>query len=554
MESLNINIVIILVAFIAAVVAIILLYSIIMPKGTITEEDRQFQLTTKNIVEHVKTLFEKGEYALVQLLAIKYLERMPSHVEVRRYLAKAYHANQRYNNSIKQCSMILKKNSEDIEIRKLLADCFVQKGFYTKAISEYEAVYENNSSDRNALRELARLYRETEEYRYSIEAYNVLVGLVESNEEKAEIQKTLAELNEEIHDYPAAFQAYKARLEIYPTDVETNQNLAKLYIALNNYQKAIETLLYTLEYITEPKMFVWTYEQLVNMYSENGDYEKAIEYSNKLLDTQGVDKFKVRRDIALLNLKLDNYNDGISILEELTMISQSSFDVTTELAKAYINQKKYEEALEKYNVLLDKSTQKEAKEVRILICDLYITWAIANAEEKDYASSYKHLDMATEYNVLNPEIYYYKALNNYEQKNYSAGINLLNQAIEYDKTKEHQTKYLLKLAETHHALNHYFEEKKALSDLLKLDPNNASGLYYYGLMYVSQHDVKNAEEYFNKALIIDPTLVQAKYNLALLYEINNVEKAKELYREVLEEDPNFMEARNALTDLTSIDY
>ena len=80
------------------------------------------------------------------------------------------------------------------------------------------------------------------------------------------------------------------------------------------------------------------------------------------------------------------------------------------------------------------------------------------------------------------------------------------------------------------------------------------GLYRSGLMYVTQHDTKNAEEAFKKALQYNPDLIQAKYNLALIYESNNRDKAKELYIEVLEQDPGFEEAKNALSDLASSDY
>ena len=65
---------------------------------------------------------------------------------------------------------------------------------------------------------------------------------------------------------------------------------------------------------------------------------------------------------------------------------------------------------------------------------------------------------------------------------------------------------------------------------------------------------KNAEEYFKKALQYDPELIKAKYNLALIYESNNRDKAKELYIEVLEQDPAFEEAKSALADLMSSEY
>ena len=93
-----------------------------------------------------------------------------------------------------------------------------------------------------------------------------------------------------------------------------------------------------------------------------------------------------------------------------------------------------------------------------------------------------------------------------------------------------------------------------MSDLLKIDDKNPMGLYRSGLMYIAQHDTKNAEESFKKALQYDPQLIQAKYNLALLYESNNRDRAKELYIEVLEQDPGFEEAKNALSDLSTSDY
>lgn len=550
----NINVIIISAAVILALGAIYILYAIIMYQGGKNPKGSELQLSTKNILEQVEVLFDKGEYALVQLLATKYLDRVPSHQEVRQYLAQAYFKDKKYNNAIKQSLIILKKDPNNTNTKKLLGDCYIKKQMLSKAIKEYEEIFDTRSNDKEVVRTLAELYKNTEQIFSAISVYNILSDLMESNEEIAEVQLILAELNEEAHDYPAAFEAYKTRLGIYPTDVETNQKLADLYIKIENQPKAIETLLYMLFFVNEPKILLWIYEKLVALYVEMEEYEKAIEYSNKLLDIQGSDKFKIRDDIAMFNIKLNNYDTGIAILEELVMMSQNGYDVTVQLADSYIQCKEYSKALEKYLALLDKATQKEAKSVRLLICELYIAWAIDTAANGNYEDSFKHLDEAAEYNTLNPEIYYNKALNNMAQKNYGAAVELLHRALEYDKTGEFHVKYFLKLSEAHHNLGNFFEEKKALSDLLKIDDKNPMGLYRSGLMYVTQHDTKNAEESFKKALQYDPDLIQAKYNLALIYESNNRDKAKELYIEVLEQDPGFEEAKNALSDLASSDY
>ena len=548
---LDTNVIIIIVAFVVAIAAIYILYSIILFQGSSGKKGEELQLSTKNILEQVQVLYDKQEYTLVQLLATKYLDRVPGHVDVRVYLAKAYFADRKYNQAIKQCSIILKKKPNSIDTRRVLGDCYIKKQALMKAIKEYEFLFEKNRNDKEIVRTLAELYRETDQIFSSINAYQVLSDLLDLDEEIAEVQSILAELNEEAHDYPAAFEAYKRRLGIYPTDIDTNRKLTELYIKIKNFPIAIETLLYMLTFVTDSKNLLWVYETLVSLYVETEDYEKAIEYSEKLLDVQGADNFKIRNDIAGFNIKLKRYMEGVSILEDLAMMSQNGFDVTLELADAYIQQKEYQKALDKYKLLMDKATPREAKTLNLLFCELYIKWGVEMAEQKKYDESFEYLKDASQYNTLNPEIYYYVAKNHYQLRNYTSCIEAINKALEYDKRGDEKPKYLLLLSDAHHQLGNFFEEKKSLTDLLKVDEKNAEGLYRVGLMYAAQHDIKNAEESFKKALVYKPDLIQAKYNLALLYENNNRDKAKELYIEILEQDPSYEEAKNALADLST---
>ena len=548
------NIIIIVVAFVVAVAAIYILYSIILFQGGGSQKGDDLQLSTKNILDQVEVLYDKKEYALVQLLATKYLDRVPGHIEVRVYLAKAYYEDRKYNQAIKQCSIILKKRPNSLETRQVLADCYVKKQMLQKAIKEYEFLFENKKNDKEVVKTLAELYREADQLFSAIGAYEVLSDLMELDEDIADVQSILAELNEEVHDYPAAFEAYKTRLGIYPNDVVTNRKLAELYIKIKNYPIAKETLLFMLTFVTDAKTLLWIYETLVTLSVETEEYEKAIEYSEKLLDIQGSDKFKVRNDIASFNIKLNKVADGIVILEDLAMMSQNGFDVNLELADAYLQLKNYQKALEKYTLLLDKATPREAKTVNLLLCELYIAWAIDMSEQKKFDESFELLKNAAQYNALNSEIYFNIAKNHFTKKEYTECIDSINKALEYDKQNQFKSKYLLLLAEAHHQLGNFFEEKKALTDLLNFDDKNPTGLYRVGLMYASQHDIKKAEEAFKQALLYNPDLIEVKYNLALLYENNNKDKAKELYIEILEQDPSFEEAKNALNDMSTSEY
>lgn len=548
----NVNLMLIIAAFVLAVGAIYLLYTIIMYKGNKNEAD--LQLTTKNALEQVEILFNKNEYALAELLASKYLDKVPNHIEVRKYLAKACFKNKKYNSSIKQCLIILRKRKDDVNTKKLLGECYIKKGAVGKALKEFEEIFEVEHNDPKVLETLAELYTETEQYFSAITVYNMLVALLTIPDEVARIYTILADLNEKVNDYPAAFEAYKNRLEIYPTDIETNKKLAELYIKINNNAKAIETLLFMLTIVVEPKMLMWVYESLISIFVDTEEYEKAIEYSEKLIEVQGADKFKIKKDIANFYVKLNNYSAGIALLEDLVMLSQNGYEVTTELASAYIKCKEYQKALNKYLELLDMSTPKEAKAVRVLICDLYIIWAIDCTLADNFVDSYKYLNLAEQYNPTNSEIFYNIAKNQLLQKNYSVVIEYISKALNCSKDNEKTIKYYLLLADAHHALGNFFEEKKALSDLLKIDEKNAMGLYKTGLLYMALHDTKNAEEFLKKALDINPTLIDAKFNLAVIYENNNKDKAKELYLEILDQEPNHEQTKSALIELTSTDY
>lgn len=80
----------------------------------------------------------------MQLLATKYLDRVPSHIDVRIYLAKAYFEDRKYNQAIKQCLTVLKKRPDDLETRKVLGSCYIRKQATTKAIKEYEYLFEHS--------------------------------------------------------------------------------------------------------------------------------------------------------------------------------------------------------------------------------------------------------------------------------------------------------------------------------------------------------------------------------------------------------------------------
>lgn len=544
------NIMVIILAFVASGVAVFILYSLLMHTG---QKDSQpnLQITTRNIIDQVHVLYRKKEYALLELLATKYLDRVPTNTVVREYLAKSYFETKKINKAINECVTLLKQDPGSAEMRRLLGECYIKKEMYMDALTQFEICYQKDEHQADIIKKLAELYVVTDQLYSAINAYKLYVEMLYDEVEQAEIYSILADLNEKAGYYPAAFEAYKQRLVIYPNDFDTNKKLGNLYIKIKNLPKAIEIFEYMLTFTTDNRQKIGLLENIIDLKSELDNYDSALESANMLLEVPGCDNFKTRNTIATLTVKLGRLEEGILIWEDLAMLSQNAFDVTMELAMAYRQNKSYKQSYEKYKELLDEADQKEAKEIRAKVCELYIDWAMKDIKNKNYdeKEAIKNLTNAMNFDTLNSDVYFNFAIVSVKGQNFNDAVTYLLKAIEYAKNNEDLAKYYIKLSDCHHNLGNVFEEKKALSDLLAIDDKNAIGHMKMGILYQTQQDLKNAEDSLTKAIELDDTLLDAKYYLALIFENNDREAAAKLYMEILENDPTYINARNALNEL-----
>jgi len=77
--------------------------------------------------------------------------------------------------------------------------------------------------------------------------------------------------------------------------------------------------------------------------------------------------------------------------------------------------------------------------------------------------------------------------------------------------------------------------------------DSADFQYYWGLYYTFTHNNKKLKEHFRNAVEIDPTFVEAKYNLAYVYHSEgDIEKAKQLYYEIIKISPEDIKSLNNL--------
>ncbi|MBN2460379.1 MAG: tetratricopeptide repeat protein [Candidatus Cloacimonetes bacterium] len=80
--------------------------------------------------------------------------------------------------------------------------------------------------------------------------------------------------------------------------------------------------------------------------------------------------------------------------------------------------------------------------------------------------------------------------------------------------------------------------------------DSADMYYYWGMYYSLTHNPAAAEIYFLTAIEIDPDFIEAKYNYAyILHTRGDKPGARDFYREIIEQNPQYLKALNNLASL-----
>ena len=536
---------------IVTIIGLFILYAVLVSAEN-AEQGKGLQVTTKNILEQVENLYNEKEYTILEILAKKYLERVPKHYGVRCYLAKCYYDTNKITQAIYECLKILKKNKEMDDIRLILANSYRKKKLTLESLKQFEILYKRGDRTIEVLKNMAELFNEVSQYSASIKLYNMLIPLTKDNREISEYKLILSRLNEKIGDYAAAFEAYKARLQLTPKDYDTRKKMIQLYVKVGNSPKVISSIEELLDLEVPAEMRLWALELIVKTCREIGEQMKALTYTEKLIDCPGSNVLEAKCVLSDIYSILDNLDAAESVLTELSLKHEDNVEVLTRLATVYEKQNRFAEANDIYNGLLVIIPSTEVRRVHNLMSNLYARWGssmLNGSELVDVTESFKLFSMAIQFDVTNPYVHEQLAKANMLIKNFKEAISQLKIAMDYSQETDY-IKYYLPLAECYHNINNAFEEKKALSSLIKADPTNSLAHWKLAQLCENQHDTKGAKNMLEKTIELDPMMIEPKYRLALLYEAEGYKDgAINLYRQILRLEPNNKEVENNLKTL-----
>lgn len=285
---------------------------------------------------------------------------------------------------------------------------------------------------------------------------------------------------------------YKRLLESHPGEGELLIALAENYINLDQEHEAILAL----EQITkEDPFYVESLLLQADLYQVQGLYEVSIQ---KLLEAE-----KIAPDEPVIQFAL---------------------------AEMYYQTGKLHEAVYKYEQVLEHGDMIAGTNIYERLATVYST---AGEFEKSLQYYEKALEGKLDINLL-----FGFGLSLYQAKYFKKAIEKLSEVIELD--PDYVGAYL--------PLAQAYEEELMLDEALviaekgvEVNPLSKELHYCAGKLAVAKGDTKKAEEYFKKAIDIDPTYVDAllAYN-QLLFSVDDYEKSLPLVETAIaegEEDP-----------------
>lgn len=271
------------------------------------------------------------------------------------------------------------------------ADFFLQKGLVEKqngrrleSLKNFEKAYKFDSNNKNVVIELASAYLDLRRYNNAKDAYKHLVDLGETSaanykqlltlsfqlRQQDDVLTYAAKLKEKDPSEKVAFYIGKTQYDQDnygeairnlneaakedPTNAEVPYMIAHSYADMMNYKQAIPYFQKAIE--MQPDKAYWIYELGLICYAMHDDQnslkyilmagEKGYNRDNDYLENLG---------IAYLNVgDLDN---GVKILDEILKRRPSDLNILNMVAEAYYYKKKYDQAIDYWDHVLEYDKQ-----------------------------------------------------------------------------------------------------------------------------------------------------------------------------------------------------
>lgn len=436
-----------------------------------------------NNLEKINELINNKEFEQAKSDLKKILAEDDKNIEALKLLGLCYMNLEEYKDGQAVFETVV-KYKDDASSWFYLANCYDNRDDYLHAIAAYEEVLRMRSGYVDAYKNLAIVYVKNQEPKKAIETARRALDYVQDDYTVYYIAGTACMA---LKSFKEAVEFFEKALELNPEHSQLYNNLGTCYVTIGNLDKAYENFIKACSIDSENSI---TYFNIASILQLQNKHEQACEYFEKAYSIEPQDSYltalalsevKCKRfDKAIQHYKtlishypeksnfqynlaccydaIGEYASAIVILAHLVLLNPKSVSMLRKLASIYLKTGKYMSAKELYErIILQGNVSYE----------IYYEFANICAKTNDLDKAEKILKKVVE---LNPEF-----------------------------AKAHKDLAVLYLNKR---LFDYAEDEFDLA--LKYAPNDFDVLFEYANFLHATTDFKKSDEYYQKALQLQP--------------------------------------------------
>ncbi len=410
-----------------------------------------------------------------------------------------------------------KPNDEEILFKKGVL--LYKKNDFAGTAKTMESVVSISPGNKEAYLYLGAAYEKLERYEDAIAAFKKVLSMDPDNKHA---WLNLAVIYKKRGDYDDALNAVKEAIRIDPNEVKSWEMRAEIEYFLDKHEDALESINHALELKESRNSLLLKRDILKKHYIP----EEMAKTCMLLIDAEHRD-IDIYLDLAKAYRELKKYEDALKVIEAILKVSPHHLPTLVLKKEIFKDMERWEKVVE----VSDEFLNIDPKNTETLV-----DAASAYAKMGKYESALHFIKRATEIDRKNVEFWKLR-------KEYAKELNKPGEVIDacigiIAITEDFDT--YLDLAKAYYTMNRFDEAKKILNKALRIK-DDANAWNQMGMVNYKLKDFEGAKNAFEKATSLNPEVKSYWSNLGwVLEKLEKYDEAIEAIDQALKIDENDM--------------
>ena len=274
----------------------------------------------------------------------------PNHVEAQALLADVYLRQRDYTAAVPAFQKALELDGSQATVAYGLGIALMRTQKFAEAAAALDKAITLNIASKEVFFDLGSVYEELRDFGKAADAYVKFLETKPVNSANGYLRLGMCRM--QIQDYEGAVEALLEAQKIQPRDIKTNYSLAEALWKSAKLDLA-EQVFRQLAEINAQDATVY-YGQIVKMYDEANQNEKAIEAAQKIVEINPQSELAIY-NLGIMYFKLQRYEEAVAQFRRCLEISPNYTLAWFNLGFSYYNMKRYAESIEAYKTFVDIS-------------------------------------------------------------------------------------------------------------------------------------------------------------------------------------------------------